>query len=275
MSKQRKQLSSGLQNRLQNTSIQDDNYGTGEAGSTPDDLKNLVSIPKLQEQIKYMSQNAVILADDGVDIQLPYKASPAGLELQSNMPLEDFKQIGHALFKMSDRISLFIGDWLVAIYEREEPPHGLQTEMAEAYNFEPATLHNWKSLCTSVDISLRSEVLAKYPNHTLRKSHYELVRTMKKPDQRKWLLKAAKNGMTVSQLRQEIKEARGTDTAPKIPTFYQLAREYLDSSYHSKLVKKAKEGDPKALGELQDQIKHVAEYLILLQNEIKQIEETE
>ena len=272
MSKRRSQQREGLHNRAQGNTVQDDNYGTGSDNATPDDLKQIVSIPKLQEQIEYMSRNAVIFESTEVSIDLPYKASPAGLELRNDLPVDAFEQIGHALLRMSDRISLFIGDWLVALDKRKDLEYGDMSSLAESYNLEPATLHNWKSLCESVKISLRSEVLNSYPDHKLRKSHYELVRTLDEPEQRKWLKKAAKEQWSVKKMRESLKKPSPSKKKVYQSVWFKQASTYLDASQHERLKKKAEGGDEKALETLRQQIDYASEYVSTMKREIEKIE---
>jgi hypothetical protein len=220
------------------------------AEANPEQFKALqAQVEAYQAQLK----QALVRTDNGIQIA-GCIGNAAGLLVPDDISAEDMHLLADVLFDFEGRIQLFIGDMLNAV---EKLQYGTIQKIAEAYGRDETTLYNWKSICKAVTTSLRSEVLAAYPNKpALTIGHFALVRAMPEDEQRHWLMQAAEQQWSVAKLRDAIK---GKALLPAENATLSL----FDKSHMPRpaalepLYRKARQGDKTALAEIQ---RHIAEY---------------
>lgn len=145
--------------------------------------------------------------------------SGAGLLIPDAITPAQMGDVFHILFSFEDHIQLMVGDALVG---QARLKYGTTKEIAKAFRRDPSTLTNWKSVCKSVKLSLRSEVLLLHPNaKPLTITHYELIRIFNESEQRYWIARALAGDWSVAKLRSEIRKESGQLPLPR-RTKYQI-----------------------------------------------------
>ncbi len=121
----------------------------------------------------------------------------------------DWKKLGPLAHRFQDDLNFFIGDWLNFGREAYQRWRKCDAEKAGAYALAQArthhaygTLANCASVCRAID-SRRSEHLPW--------SHHVIIAPLEPDAQSDWLARAAKDKMSVSDLRLAIRRASGTE----------------------------------------------------------------
>lgn len=131
--------------------------------------------------------------------------TPIGLRLPDNLSERDWAQIGIKLHRSSERINWWIGDWAAfgAGDERADGwrKRGALKEFCELNGIPYGTVKNRSYVSSNVLPQLRKE--------NLPWSFYAEVAPLKPKEQRSWLDKAAKDNLSVSDLRRKIRLANG------------------------------------------------------------------
>lgn len=160
------------------------------------------------------------LDDSGALILLGCHASPAGLDVRPDLAPHEFHQLATLLFSLEDGLQLFIGDLLAA---SDSLGYGDLTALAATYNRDEKTLRNWKYICSHVKMSLRRDVLARYPGtKPLTLGHYGVVASLSPDEQTHFLCLAIEDGLSVAQLRRLVRPPQPT---PAVPPVLTLARD--------------------------------------------------
>lgn len=120
---------------------------------------------------------------------------PCQLGLPENMPFDEWQSLGATLQAMGRNWQWWVGDWL----NYGESRYGEKYSQAiELFPVELGTLQNCSYVAGRVETSLRSEVLSW--------SHHKNVAKLEPKEQKRWLKKAEKEGLTVHELSQAIKQ---------------------------------------------------------------------
>ncbi len=134
-------------------------------------------------------------------IQLPKcKIQKNGLILNEDLTKDEWHDIGGILKTMEGCIQFWIGDWLC---HGEKKWGEMYKEAEDITGLDNGTLRNMKSVAASVDLSLRSD--------NLTFEHHKLVAPLPPEKQEKFLELAEKKDMTVSELRQAVREGKHDD----------------------------------------------------------------
>ena len=137
-----------------------------------------------------------------------FQATATGLHIVGEPSYEEWYDFGHGLAKMDGAIQWWIGDWAAAEGRvvngvKSEAYDLLEAETGLAYG----TVANCKSIAEKVDLSRRDERLSF--------KHHATVAPLAPDRQAQWLQKAADEGLTVAQLRREIRVAAYEE--PELP----------------------------------------------------------
>lgn len=164
---------------------------------------------------------------------LDFEANAAGILIPSDAPDDQLKQLQSILFAMWDRMSLYIGDLLVSLDNRE---YGETRALAEKFRRNPDTLYKWKSVCNAVTIFLRRKVYAAVPDakKPLTMTHYEIVMTLSEEKQERLLTEALKQGWTSGRLRKEA----GMVRYPLPPRYEETDPAHPDHNKRIKLIQR-------------------------------------
>lgn len=137
--------------------------------------------------------NRAIVLDDGT-LQLDsFQITPLGLIGGERASEAEWRKLGKTLFKLHDSLQIILGDWLV----RGERVYGkTYEELAVEFDRKKKTLYNWKYVMSSVDISLRGEMLTF--------KHYRIVAAMDYEKQAYWLGLAIQNKWGAGKMQDEI-----------------------------------------------------------------------
>ncbi len=136
----------------------------------------------------------LVIADDGTVTVGAFRLTGKGLIAQDGAPVEQWTQLLKVLALMHGKIQMLIGDALA--YGERQYGETYQ-EVAAIFGRQVKTMYQWKYVCASVDLSVRTE-----------KSHFghlERVASLDPAQQAHWLRLAAANDWTVAQLREAIK----------------------------------------------------------------------
>ena len=135
------------------------------------------------------------------------KTTSTSLSLPKNTSDEEWIELGEALGKFERSKMWWVGDWLKHKYPEGYVERGVYDELEEKTGIPVPTMRQSLWVCKAVDSSTRVDDLTF--------KHHELVAHIPEAKQQKnWLDKAIKDGLTVHQLREAI---RGSKT-PELPT---------------------------------------------------------
>lgn len=148
-----------------------------------------------------------IVHEDGA-LQLDsFRITPIGLVGGERASEAEWRKLGKTLFRLHDSLQIIIGDWLV----QGERVHGkTYDQIAFDFDRKKKTLYNWKYVMSSVDISLRGEILTF--------KHYRVVAAMDHEKQAYWLALAIKHKWGAGKMQDEINETYPPELpdAPKL-----------------------------------------------------------
>lgn len=146
-------------------------------------------------------EQAITLTDEGMML-FDFEANAAGILIPPDAPDEQIQQLQSALFAVWDRMSLYIGDLLVSLDNRE---YGETKSIAIQFRRNPDTLYKWKSVCKAVTIFLRRKVYAAVqdPKKPLTMKHYEIVMGLSEEKQEQLLTDALWHSWSTAKLLKE------------------------------------------------------------------------
>lgn len=151
-------------------------------------------------------KNALIAGEDGSFRFRGFTLGATGLTQTGAASEDDWLDLGALLGALGQRMSLLIGDYLVAM----DFGYGQSVEqLADLLGYEVTTLHQWKWVCKSVESSIRIELLTF--------GHYQLVAKLHPDDQRAWLQYAAQEKLSIRALRAEMKKLLQSGDNPTYP----------------------------------------------------------
>lgn len=125
------------------------------------------------------------------------------LIIEPGLEYKEWEKIGIFLRHVEGSVQFWIGDWI----NYGEKSYGKTYEKAlEATGLEYGTLRNYKNVSGRVELSLR--------NDNLEFHHHQVVAPLEPEQQKKWLDKAEKDGLSVRELRGAIAKDRQKSVAP-------------------------------------------------------------
>lgn len=151
-----------------------------------------------------------------------FRITAKGLELTGDPNQNDWQELGKYLFFVEAAIQWLIGDWLVY---GQDVAWGDATLLAEQFERNPHTFHNYMSVCRTVDISRRRDDLSF--------GHHEAVAKLSPDEQVQALAHAAKTGMGVADFRRWL---RGEPDRPSLPSASPAVDKSLKFIYRVKLA---------------------------------------
>ncbi|MFD0689968.1 LmbU family transcriptional regulator [Actinomadura fibrosa] len=126
-----------------------------------------------------------------------------GLDLPSELPLEDWQRIGRQIFVISDASAWWLGDWLV--YGQNRYPERYQRALDETgLNYQ--TLRNYAWVARKFEPSVRHEGLSI--------QHHAEVAALPAEERERWLDRAERFGWSRNKLRQHLKASRAGEPEP-------------------------------------------------------------
>jgi len=163
-----------------------------------------------------MADRAIVQSDGSLQLD-GFRLTPVGLLGGERASLQEWQSIGRMLFRLNDSLQILLGDWLT----QGERVHGKTIEqMADELGRKRKTLYNWKYVMSSVDISLRREVLSY--------KHYMLVAALDYESQAKWLGRAAEGHWSANRMHEEM--LTDAPVLPKPATQLRYSPEVMNSS---------------------------------------------
>lgn len=148
------------------------------------------------------------MSDQASLIALPKcQVRKVSLDLDKDITLDEWKEVGARLKMMSGAVQWWIGDWLNFGWKKYE--HGKYDLALEELDYKKKTLENLRSITSLVESSRRRE--------DLEFSFHAEIAHLDPPDQVYWLNKAVDENMTVRELREAIREMERPDS-PELPT---------------------------------------------------------
>ncbi|QPC80618.1 hypothetical protein G4Y79_12945 [Phototrophicus methaneseepsis] len=226
MSNLKKRLEEGIQNTANNTP--DPATPTTPKRKvvipTPDQIYGSVPVPRrVRTALQQVPENAIVQREDGTLSLGNFTMTGYGLEVPENADISDFENAFEVFFKIRDQINLWIGDALVA-YDRIA--WGKTEEIAQYFGYEPASIHNLKSICKQVEFSRRREVYQemiaqKNDIKPLAVGHYDAIKGLESDQQDDLMRKALLEGLSVKALRAEVKALTKPELEDMQPTQFQ------------------------------------------------------
>lgn len=176
---------------------------SGYSGSL--DLNTLQGLADLKNQGK----GAIVQALSTNSLQRgAFRFTSRGLQVNGEISLEDWQEVGKVLSFLNTSMQFLIGDW--ARYG-ENLGYGTHEKFAEQFGFETQTIYNFKWVSENVQISLRKE--------NLKFGHHNLVAAMESEQQAYWLDYASDNELSVAKLREAIKSSKQDQLPTRLDSF--------------------------------------------------------
>jgi hypothetical protein len=148
----------------------------------------------------YEAMNLALLASDEFRVGA-FVWKPTGLIIDGEIRREDWEETGKLLKMLDSSMQWLIGDLIV---HGESLRWGDQKTIAEAFGFEYGTVRVYASVCRNVEMLIRI--------NSLDFAHHQLVASMPRSEQKRWLQAAAEGDdgkrWSVARLRDEIKAAQ-------------------------------------------------------------------
>jgi len=145
-----------------------------------------------------------LIRDNGGFLFRGITLTPVGF-LADTITVEDFQALGEIIIKLSESIQWILGDYIV---------HGDNFKFNETYQalvaqsgLEVNTLYDYARVCRNVNFDVRTSKLSF--------SHHRHVMYLKEDEQRFYLNHAVKEGLSVSALRDKIRQDKGRETPDK------------------------------------------------------------
>lgn len=163
--------------------------GKAAANDFTDELFDLPDLPD--------APNALALRDDG-SMQIGGVSFEATrLTVANDITKEEWEAIGETLLFMGKGAQWWIGDWL---NYGDRVWSKTYSEVAEKTGYSAKTLREYVYVASKVDMSIRMDKLTF--------GHHQLVAGLPPVRQQFWLIKAADNDWSISQLRDAINPKR-------------------------------------------------------------------
>ena len=129
--------------------------------------------------------------------------SRTGLDLPTELPLEEWQRIGRQIFVISDASAWWLGDWLV--YGQNRYPERYQKALDETgLNYQ--TLRNYAWVARKFEPSARHEGLSI--------QHHAEVAALPPDERERWLDRAERFGWSRNRLRQHLRASRAGEPEP-------------------------------------------------------------
>jgi hypothetical protein len=123
--------------------------------------------------------------------------SETSLDLAPNTTFEEWEAIGQDLHRIGRCWQWWVGDWL----NFGESKYGEKYSQAiETTGINPQSLMDCSYVSRNVEISLRNEIVSW--------SHHKAVAPLNKQEQSNWLKNAEKDALSVSELREAIRDSK-------------------------------------------------------------------
>lgn len=168
----------------------------------------MLSRQREQERVEVVPEGAMVPEeDDGKHWMIcGVRLDKKGATIPDEISKQDFDFVWNAIFGFKERVNLWIGDWLVAC---ERVHSKTYKEMSAQLGLAVGTLYNYHRVCSSVEISRRSEKLGY--------SHYALLAAMDPDTQDYWIdfATAPREPLSVEALRNAINDYY--DRSPALP----------------------------------------------------------
>lgn len=129
-------------------------------------------------------------------VDLPGRLTTVGWKLPTNLDEIDWMKCGKFLARTEAAIQWWVGDWWKYGVERE---YGDGAELAERTGMDLATIQTYAWVCGCYEISIRIENVSF--------SHHRLVADLPPRERTRWLQRAARDGLSVSQMRALIQQS--------------------------------------------------------------------
>jgi hypothetical protein len=127
-----------------------------------------------------------------------------GLALPSDLPLEDWKQIGEEIFAIGDASNWWLADWLV--YGQNRYPERYQHALDE-------TGLNYQTLRNYAWVARKFEPCARHAGLSIQ--HHAEVAALEPHDREVWLDRAERFGWSRNKLRQHLRASRAGEEIPE------------------------------------------------------------
>ena len=193
---------------------------------------------------------------------LGYTLTPVGFQPDSNGQIltgidsSQWETIGETLFNLEGSIQWLIGDWLAA---GERAGYGDAKQIAEYIGREPVTLYKWARTSREIEFDNRLSNLS----HT---HHATVVYECADPAHyRVWLERANEESMSVTQLKQTIRQAQQDNKTQDTAT--QINPVVIANSDAASLNRRLQ-----TLADASDRLKYLQEYKAVIE---RLIEDTE
>jgi len=211
------------------------------------------AVERLEGEIEAL-QNSAIVLDDGVYRFRGLEFSRTGFEIPSDISADDWLAIFHELTSMERALQWAIGDLIV---HAETVWGQTYDEIAEITGYSKNTLPDFAYVARHIRFSLRHE--------NLTFSHHKEVASLKSDKTKaKWLKRAADNGWSVRELRQQIKQSeRDEKTSHSVTEDSWLfdKEQKPNLNYLQKQWAAARHGDEGARDRLREQVEATRQWL--------------
>jgi hypothetical protein len=129
-----------------------------------------------------------------------------GLSLPPDLALDDWQQIGHQIFAISDASAWWLGDWLV--YGQNRYPERYRRALQET-GLDYQTLRNYAWVARKFEPSSRHEDLSI--------QHHVEVAALSPAERTAWLSRAARFGWSRNRLREHLRASRAANPGTLVP----------------------------------------------------------
>lgn len=158
-----------------------------------------------------------ILSDNNLTTNEQFKFSSTGLQVVGHPTFEQWQETGQYLKYVESAIQWWIGDWLNYGDIRWGD---MYTQAIEESDYAKGTLQNIKYVTGKIESSQRNENLSY--------SHHVEVASLDPPLQSELLNLAEEDILTVRELRQKVKKAKGDDE-PSGANYLRLTSQVISS----------------------------------------------
>jgi N6-adenosine-specific RNA methylase IME4 len=129
-------------------------------------------------------------------LDLPGRVTPTGWKLPSSLDEVDWIKYGKYLCAVEGALQWWVGDWWAYGVERE---YGDGAELAQRVGIDYGTVRTYAWVCGCYELSIRVDNVSF--------SHHRLVADHPPRERTRWLRMAAREGLTVSELRRRIQQS--------------------------------------------------------------------
>jgi hypothetical protein len=139
-------------------------------------------------------EGAIVPSDEpGVYRYGEFVLTPIGMMYPEGLSEQEWLKLGDALFRLGQSIQWLIGDWINNVHRLYGYTYD---EWAKRFGYDKKTLQNYAWVASSIEFSLRKEVLSF--------GHHNVVAGKSPEEQQYWLESAAQGQWSVARLRAEM-----------------------------------------------------------------------